>query len=147
MANSGDMIVKVNAGEILKLEKNGESIIFDSKAENAIVRLLEIQKEVNGAIEYLKSEIERQALEFNPNFTGLKGSKIKINYSASGAKYKDVSEGELKSHRKAFWSKKIVWSLNSKAIDEYRAKFYKMPRGIAEAHRKKTIRISEVEND
>ena len=59
MATSGDMIVKVNAGEILKLEKDGEGIIFDQKAEEAIVRLLEIQKEVDGAIEYLKSEIER----------------------------------------------------------------------------------------
>ena len=46
MATSGDMIVKVNAGEILKLEKDGEGIIFDPKAEDAIVRLLEIQREV-----------------------------------------------------------------------------------------------------
>ena len=54
MATSGDMIVKVNAGELLKLEKDGEGIIFDPKAEDAIVRLLEIQREVDGAIEYLK---------------------------------------------------------------------------------------------
>ena len=106
MATSGDMIVKVNAGELLKLEKDGEGIIFDPKAEDAIVRLLEIQREVDGAIEYLKSEIERQALEFNPNFTGLKGSKIKINYSASGAKYRDT--GEVKFHREKFWTKKTV---------------------------------------
>lgn len=144
MATSGDMIVKVNAGELLKLEKDGEGIIFDPKAEDAIVRLLEIQREVDGAIEYLKSEIERQALEFNPNFTGLKGSKIKINYSASGAKYRDT--GEVKFHREKFWAKKTVWSLDSKAIEEYKAKNYKLPRGIAEVHRKKTVRISEVQN-
>lgn len=145
MANSGDMIVKVNAGELLTLEKDGESIIFNPKAEDAIVRLLEIQKEVDGAIEYLKSEIERQALEFNPNFTGLKGNKIKINYSASGSKYKDV--GGVKFHRDCFWTKKTVWSLDSKAVDEYRAKYYKLPKGIQEVHRKKSIRISEVPND
>ena len=144
MATSGDMIVKVNAGELLKLEKDGEGIIFDPKAEDAIVRLLEIQREVDGAIEYLKSEIERQALEFNPNFTGLKGSKIKINYSASGAKYRDT--GKVKFHREKFWTKKTVWSLDSKAIEEYKAKNYKLPRGIAEVHRKKTVRISEVQN-
>ena len=145
MATSGDMIVKVNAGEILKLEKDGESIIFDPKAEGAIVRLLEIQREVDGAVEYLKGEIERQALEFNPNFTGLKGSKIKINYSASGAKYKDT--GEVKFHREKFWTKKVTWSLNSKAVDEYKQKFYTLPKGIAEVNRKKTIRISEVKNE
>ena len=144
MATSGDMIVKVNAGEILKLEKDGEGVIFDPKSEDAIVRLLEIQREVDGAIEYLKSEIERQALEFNPNFTGLKGERIKINYSASGSKYKDV--GGVKFHRDVFWTKKTVWSLDSKAIDEYKAKYYKLPKGVQEIHRKKTIRISEVQN-
>ena len=144
MATSGDMIVKVNAGEILRLEKDGESIVFDPKAEDAIARLLEIKNEVDGAVEYLKSEIERQALEFNPNFTGLKGSKIKINYSAAGSRYKDT--GEIKFHREKFWTKKIVWSLNSKAIEDYKAKYRKLPKGIAEVNRKKTIRISEVQN-
>lgn len=144
MANSGDMIVKVNSAEILKLEKSGEGIIFDQKAEDAIVRLLEIKHEVDGAIEYLESEIERQALAFNPNFTGLKGSKIKINYSASGAKFKDV--GGVRLHREPYWKKKIVWSLDSKAIEEYRNKNYKLPKGIAEVARRKTIRISEVNN-
>ena len=145
MANSGDMIIKVNAGEILRLEKDGEGIIFDPKAEDAIVRLLEVQREVDGAVEYLKGEIERQALEFSPNFTGLKGRKIKINYSASGPKYKDI--GGVKYHREKFWAKKVTWSLNSKAIDEYKEKFYALPKGIAEVNRKKTIRISEVKND
>lgn len=144
MANSGDMIVKINSGEILKLEKNGEGIVLDSKAEDAIVRLLEIQREVDGAIEYLKSEIERQAVAYNPNFSGLKGEKIKITYSASGAKFKDT--GTVRNHSKAFWTKKVTWSLDSKAIEEYRSKWYALPAGVAEVKRKKTIRISEVNN-
>lgn len=144
MATSGDMIVKVNSGELLRLEKDGEGIMFDPKAEDAIARLLEIKNEVDGAVEYLKSEIERQALEFNPNFTGLKGSKIKINYSAAGSRYKDT--GEIKFHREKFWTKKTVWSLNAKAIEDYKAKYRKLPKGIAEVSRKKTIRISEVQN-
>ena len=144
MTTDSDMIVKINSAEILKLEKDGEKIVLDPKAEDAIVRLLEIQHEVDGAIEYLKDEIERQALEFNPHFTSLKGEKIKINYSASGAKYKDV--GGVKFHREKYWTKKTVWSLNSKAIDDYKAKFYKLPVGVKEIHRKKSIRISEVQN-
>jgi hypothetical protein len=138
------MIVKINSAEILKLEKDGENIIFNPKAEEALVKLLEMQRELDGAVEYLKGEIERQALEFNPNFTGLKGEKIKINYSASGAKFRDT--GEITYHRNKFWSKKTVWSLDSKAIEEYKAKNRKLPKGIAEIHRRKTIRISEVQN-
>ena len=145
MATSGDMIIKVNTAEILKLEKDGENIILDPKAENAIVRLLEIQREVDGAVEYLKGEIERQALEYNPNFAGLKGAKIKIYYSAVGAKYKNT--GDLMAHRKKFWTQKKTWQLNTKAVDEYLMKHKKLPKGIAKVARKKTIRISEVEND
>lgn len=145
MATNGDLIVKINSAEILKLEKDGENIIFDPKAEDAISKLLDMKHDLDGAIDYLKSEIERQALEFNPNFTGLKGEKIKINYSASGAKFKDT--GEITYHRNKFWSKKTVWSLDSKAIEEYKAKNRKLPKGIAEIHRRKSIRISEVQND
>ena len=145
MATNGDLIVKINSAEILKLEKDGENIIFDPKAEDAISKLIDMKHDLDGAIDYLKSEIERQALEFNPNFTGLKGEKIKINYSASGAKFKDT--GEITYHRNKFWSKKTVWSLDSKAIEEYKAKNRKLPKGIAEIHRRKSIRISEVQND
>ena len=144
MATSGDMIVKINSAELLKLEKDGETIVFNQKAEDAIVRLLEIKREVDGVIEYLKSEIERQALEFNPNFTSLKGDKIKINYSASGAKYKDLDT--LKCRRVKFWTKKTTWQLNSKAVDEYLAKQKRLPRGIVAVNRKKIIKISEVQN-
>ena len=144
MATSGDMIVKINSAEILTLEKDGEAIIFNPKAEDAIVKLLEMKRELDGTIEYLKSAIERQALEFNPNFTSLKGSKIKINYSASGAKFKDV--GGVKYRREKYWKKKVVWSIDSKAVEEFRSKNYRLPKGIAEVGRKKTIRISEVNN-
>ena len=146
MANSGDMIVKINSAELLQLEKDGETIVFNPKAEDAIMRLLEIQKEVDGVVEYLKSEIERQALEFDPNFVALKGDKIKINYSASGAKFK--ATGEAVKHAKKFWTKKTTWALDSKAIEEYKEKYYRLPKGIAEVARKKSIRLTEVpQND
>ena len=142
MANSGDMVVKVNSAELLELEKDGEAIVFNPKAEDAIVRLLEIQREVDGVVDYLKSEIERQALEFDPNFTALKGNRIKVSYSAAGAKFK--ATGEIQNHSKKFWTKKTTWGLDSKAIEEYRAKHYRLPKGIAEVARKKTIRLTEV---
>ena len=145
MANSGDMIIKVNAAELLQLEKDGAGLVFNPKAEDAIVRLLEIQREIDGAIDYLKAEIERQAVAFNPNFTGLKGSKIRVNYSASGPKFRDT--GDIKFRREKFWQKKTVWSLNTKAIEDYKAQNYRLPKGIAEIKRKKTIRISEVDHD
>lgn len=137
---SNSLVVKINPAEIATLQQDGKSIVFNPKAEEAIIRLLEIQKEVDGAIDWLKSEIERQALEFNPNFSAIKGERLKVNYSASEAKYKD--NGGAKFHSSKFWKKKIAWSLDSKAIDAHRAKYYRLPAGITEVERKKTIRIT-----
>lgn len=141
---TNDLVVRINPAEILQAQTDGKTIIFDPKAEDAIVRLLEIQREVDGAIDYLKSEIERQALEYNENFTSVKGDKIKVNYSMSGAKYKE--KGSCGKHRTKFWTKKTTWSIDSAAVDAFKAKRYCLPVGIVEVARKRTIRISEVKN-
>lgn len=144
---NNELVVKINPTEIFQAQNEGKDFIVNPDAENAIIRLLEIQAEVNNAVELLKSEIERQALEFNPNFSAIKGEKIKINYSAAGSKYKD--NGEAKFHSSKFWKKKTTWPIDSKAVDEHRAKYYRLPAGIAEVERKKTIRItvSEASNE
>lgn len=137
---NSELVVKINPAEIFQAQKEGKDFIVNPDAESAIVRLLNIQTEVNKAVELLKEEIERQALEFNPDFSAIKGEKVKINYSAAGAKYKD--NGGAKFHSSKFWKKKITWSLDSKAIDAHRAKYYRLPAGITEVDRKKTIRIT-----
>lgn len=137
---NSEVVVKINPAEIATLQQDGKSIVFNPNAEDAIIRLLKIQKEVDGAMEWLKSEIERQALEFNPNFSAIKGERLKVNYSASGAKYKD--NGEAKFHSTKFWKKKITYTLDSKAIDVHKAKYYRLPVGISEVSRNKTIRLT-----
>lgn len=140
--NSNELVVRINPAEIVTLQKDAKTIVMDPKAEDAIKRLLDLQREVDGAVDFVKAEIERQALDFNPNFTSVKGDKVKVNYSAAGAKYK----GSAKSHNKKFWTKKISWSINAKAVDEFRLKNYRLPTGIEAVTRTKTIRISEVGN-
>lgn len=144
---NNELVVKVNLVEILQNQKDGGDVVINPNAEDAIIRLLSIQAEVNKAVDMLKAEIERQALEFNPNFSAIKGEKLKINYSAAGAKYKD--NRTVKFHSSKFWKKKITWMPDSKAIDAYRAKSYRLPAGVTEVERKKTIRItvSEVANE
>lgn len=64
---NNELIVKINPTEIFQTQNEGKDFIVNPNAEKAIIRLLEIQAEVNNAVELLKSEIERQALEFNPD--------------------------------------------------------------------------------
>jgi uncharacterized protein YlzI (FlbEa/FlbD family) len=139
---SNELAIRINPAEILKLQQDGKNIVVEPKAEEAIARLLEIQREVDGAVEWLKGEIERQALEYNPNFTSVKGDKIKINYSAAGAKYKDT--GASRRHSPRFWKRKVTFSIDSAAVDEYYARLGRLPQGITRAIRKKNIAIKEV---
>jgi|LSQX01.1.fsa_nt_gb hypothetical protein len=142
-----NFVVKVNPVEVLSLQKEGGDILINPEAEDSIIKLLDIQKKVNEVVDNLKAKIEEQALEFNPDFSSIKGTRLKINYSASGAKYKD--DGTVKARRVKFWNKKISWSINSKAVDEYRARRHALPIGIVDVPRKKTIRfsVSEAENE
>lgn len=141
---NNELVVKINPAKILQAQKDGQNIVFDPNAEKSIIKLLDMQREVNEAVEWLKSEIERQALEYNDGFSSIKGERLKINYSASGAKYRD--DGTVKTRRARFWNKKTVWSINSKAVDEFRASRHVLPTGIIEAPRKKTIRITVSED-
>ena len=140
MKSKNELVVRVNTAELLSTENDGKDIVMNPDAEDAIIKLLSIQRQVNDAVDQLKAEIERRVLAYNPNFTSVKGSKVKINYQAAGAKYK----GETKNHCPKYWTKKVTWAINSKAVDEYYAKYYRLPAGIKAVERKKTIRISEV---
>lgn len=146
MAKNDHEIIRlqVDTTELVQMEADSKQIVTNPKAEESLLKLLELQKEIDGCVEYVKAEIERQALAYNPNFTTIKGKRVKINYSASGAKYKASNDNR---HSSKFWKKKVSWSIDSKAVDEFRAKEHRLPRGIKEVLRRKTIRISEVKGD
>ena len=142
MSKDTILTVSINPATLVKTAEDGREIIINPNAEEALLKLLAIQREVNDTVEAVKSEIERRALEFNPNFRAIKGERVKITYSASGAKYK--ATGEALRHAPKYWTKKVTWSLNTKALDEHLAKRGNLPNGISSVERKKTIRISEV---
>ena len=140
-----DLVVRIDPAEIVALQQDGKTIVFNPAAEDAIIRLLEIQREVDGAVEYLKAEIERQGLEYNPNFSSVKGDKIKVNYSAAGAKYGD--NGNCKKRSPKFWKKTVKWGINSAAVDKYRAEKYRLPAGIVSLPRSKKVQFKEVKGN
>lgn len=145
MSKDYALTVSINPATLVKVAEDSREIVINPGSEKALLKLLAIQREVNDAVEAVKSEIERRALEFNPNFRAIKGERVKITYSASGAKYR--ATGEALRHSPKYWQKRTTWSLNTKALDEHLARRGNLPAGIASVERKKTIRISEVVPD
>lgn len=142
-ADQSVVTVQVNLSELLKLQDDGGKLVFDPKAEDAIIQLLDIQERVNNTVEFVKAEIERQGLEYAPGFSSVGGDRLKANYSASGAKYKEDPQGDIQQRRAPFWTRKVTYSPNSKEVEKYEMKHHgKLPNGIIKAVRKSSIRFN-----
>lgn len=135
------IVVKLDTAALVEATEKAGQLVFNPSAEDAIVKVLHIQQQVNEAVEAIKAEIERQGLAVNPNFTSVVSDKLKVNYSASGAEF-----GYDATKRKRFpaplFTKKVTYSPNSKEIKKYREKTGKWPAHVFVNERKKTIRIS-----
>ncbi len=134
--------VVINLGELVKAKEEGSMLVFNPSAENGIIKLLDMHKRVSEAIAFVTSEIERQGLEYNPNFTSVVGDIIKANYSAAGAIYKEDPENKPKHRKAPFWTKKVTYGIDSKEVSKYEMKHRgRLPVGITKPLRNKKIQF------
>lgn len=82
-----DKIITVDLDDLGKLVHDGENIVLNPEAEEALLKLLALQQRVNDAVEAAKVRIESKALEYNPNFTSVRADRLKVGYQAFGGKY------------------------------------------------------------
>lgn len=142
-AEQSVVTVQVNLTELMQLAEDGKTLVFNPAAEDAIISLLDIQDRVNNTVEFVKAEIERAGLEYTPTFTSVGGDRLKANYSASGAKYKEDPDAEIIQRRAPFWTRKVSYSPNGKEVEKYEMKHHgKLPNGIVKAVRKSSIRFN-----
>lgn len=125
-----------------KLISEADKIFLDADGENVLVELLEIQKQVEDAIDQAKSILEEKALKLDPNFASIQGDKVKVYYRSYGSKY-IIDESNLSKLPKELYNTKVKYEPDSKAIDNYiNENEGKIPLGIIEKERTKQISIS-----
>lgn len=142
-AEQSVVTVQVNLTEMMQLAEDGKTLLFNPAAEDAILALLDLADRVNNTVDLVKAEIERAGLEYTPSFTSVGGDKLKANYSASGAKYKEDPDATIIQRRAPFWTAKTTYSPNGKEVEKYELKHRgKLPNGIIKATRKSSIRFN-----
>lgn len=136
------MIITIDTDDIVITAKDGGKFVFDKNAEDKLEKLLEIKDKLDNVIEQVKSNLETNGLKLSPDFSGVRGDKIKVEYRAFGALYKLV---DPKNASPDFYKTKTTYSLNTELVSAYAENHDgKLPDGIEKVKRQKKISISRL---
>ena len=137
------MKITIDTDEVKKLTADAKNILLSAEAENSILALLDMQEQIELAIDEAKKSIEEEALKINPNFSSVKSDKVKVFYRAYGARFL-IDESKLKQLPIDFYTKVTKISANAKAIERYEKENETILDGVIETERKKSISISKI---
>jgi hypothetical protein len=134
-------IMKVDLDVMSILAEKGKDIIVTPEAEASILQLLSLQEKVNEAVENMKAAIAKAGTQYNPNFTSIKGEKVKIMYREYGGKF-GYDATRIDDIPKTLYKPRVTIALDGKAIEKWTEEHGGLPLGIFEHERAKTLSIS-----
>jgi ElaB/YqjD/DUF883 family membrane-anchored ribosome-binding protein len=123
--------------EITKLALEAGKLVFKKEAEAELVKLLEIKKKIDEAVEKVKEQIKQAGESILPNFKGVEGRMVKAVYSYHGAKY----EIEDKEKARGFYQEVVYIKPDTKIIDNYIKEVGELPEGIITKEREKSLSL------
>src|ERR1035437_2828695 len=127
--------------DIEKLDKllvDADKIFLTPEGEKVLVQLLELQDQVEAAIKEAKVKLEATALKISPDFTSIQADKVKVYFRAFGARYK-IDSSYLKDLPANLYETKTTYNAVATEIEKLLEEKGKLPQGIIEADRVKTI--------
>lgn len=124
-----------------KIKLEADRIFLEPEGEETLVKLLEIQTQVEQAIDAAKVKLADAALKLNPNFSSIQGDKVKVYYRAYGSRYK-IDESLIDQIPIELYTKKLVYTPVAEAIEEWTKQHEGMPIGIIEPERSKSLSFS-----
>lgn len=134
--------MNIKIEELEELVKTADSIFITEKGEKVLLKLMDLQEQVENAVKEAKAKIEAAALAIDPDFASIQGSAIKVSYRAYGSRYA-IDESLANEVPKDLITKKEVVSINTEAVDNFIKANGGLPVGIFEPVRAKTISISK----
>lgn len=135
------MKITVDTDQVAGLKKEGDKILISQDGESVILKLFELQDLIEGAIKDVKSQIEKSALELDPNFVSIQGDEIKVAYRSFGVRYK-IDPQYVSQLPKELYETRVSYGANVKAIDAYVDEKGALPLGIETPERPKKISIT-----
>lgn len=122
----------------------GSEISTKAEAEEAITWLLAVKDWADETLAKLKDEIAKKSVANDPNFTGVTGDHIKVEYRYFGQPYKISKDfDEALDYDPAFVEKQVktAYKVISNAVENYYKETGELPKGIEAVPREKTVVI------
>lgn len=133
--------MKIDIDKLDKLVVDSDKIFLTPEGEEVLIQLLEIRQQVEDAIDAAKKRLEETALKVSPNFTSIQADRVKVYFRAFGARYK-IDESYIESIPRNLYEIQTKYSAVAEEIEKVIDEKGKLPQGIIEAERTKTITFS-----
>ena len=137
------MKITLDTDEIKKTCIDATRFALTAEGERSLVRLLDIQEQINTFVEQVKEEIVKEAQTLDEDFTSITGDVLKIEYRECGSKFTVVDPETVDE---TFVTLTERMAVNAKAVEGFMAEHNgQLPNGIAMNERKKSIIIKRKE--
>lgn len=130
--------------EIEKLQQlitDSDKIFLSAEGEEVLIQILNIQKQVEHALETAKQMLEKKALEINPNFSSIQADKIKVYYRSYGSRYR-IDENYLEKLSPKFYKVSKRYDVIAEEVEKFADEKGGLPMGINEVERPKSMSFS-----
>lgn len=136
-------MAQIDIEQLAKLTAEADKIFLAPEGEQVLVQLLEIQGQVEAAIEATEAKLEEAALKLSPNFNSIQADRIKVYYRAYGSKYY-LDEANINLAPKELYTaeSKVTYKVDADAVDKWVEEHGAMPTGINEVERKKSLKFT-----
>lgn len=126
-------VEKLNA-----LVAKADQIFIAPEGEAVLLKLLEVQEQLNLAIDAAKKKLEEAALKLDPNFRSIQADNVKVYYREYGTKFK-IDESLVSQVPKELYSVETKYKVDGRAVEKWVDQHKGLPLGIQETERTKQI--------
>lgn len=141
-APKNQLVIDLDSIRIMASE--GGKLVFTPKAEDAIIKLLQLQELIENQIKSVKEQIATAGQAIDPNFKGVVGENVKAIFRSYGEKY----GYDNNFNTPAEVLKTVTWiKVNGAAVDAYIKEHGVMPIGIYAKDRDPQLSLTVVENN
>ena len=134
--------IEVDLENIVKLEADGKTFVFNPDAEDSIEKLFKTQAAIENAIQNIASEIKKQGEAINPNFKGVRGTKIQASNRFYGSEFRLDPAVDPESINPKYVNKSVRYTPNT---EELKSLPNPLPKGIIKIKREKQISLKPVD--
>lgn len=135
------MKITIDTDLLKDLSKTAGGIFLDPKGEETLVSLLKARDAIEEAIDDAKKVLEASAMTLDPNFSSLTADKVKVYYRSFGARW--IPDMPMIQYLPTeYYDSEIKIKLDTKKIEKHIKDTGKIPAGVTEVERSKTITFS-----